>query len=295
MATRYYKPWTPYLYLVPAAIVLVTFVFFPLVRAVYFSLTEYNLLSDPRWVGLSNYQTLFASQPFYRAFWNSVRYFLVVVPVLIVVPMLVAVLVNDRKLPGVTAFRTAYYFPVVTSMVIAGIMWRWLYTERGLLNYAFTSLLPLLDEPVGWLTDPGIALYAVMAVTIWKGIGYYMVIYLAGLQSIPGELYEAATLDGAGPVRKLISITVPLLAPSMAVVGVLSAMAAMKVFDEVFVMTGGGPFQSTRTVVFEIYDLAFDKLRFGYASAMGVVLFAILFVFSVVSVRFGERRYEGAQ
>lgn len=290
MTQRVFKPWAPYLFLLPASIVLGMFFFFPLIRAFIFSLTEYSLLSDPQWLGLANYRELFTSSSVGNAFLNSFRYFIIVVPVLVFVPMLIAVLVN-QPLRGVNVFRTTFYLPVVTSMVIAGIMWKWMYTENGILNYVLTSVVPLIDEPVQWLTSPDTALYSVMVVTIWKGLGYYMVIYLAGLQTIPGELYEAATIDGATSTQKLFRITVPLLVPSMAVVAVLSSTAAMKVFDEVYVMTRGGPFESSRTAVYQIYDTAFDKLQFGYASAMGVLLFMILLVISIISIRVSESRY----
>ncbi|AHC13960.1 carbohydrate ABC transporter permease [Salinispira pacifica] len=293
MISRMYKPWTPYLYLIPTLSILILFIFYPLLRAVGFSFTSYNLLSDPQFIGLDNYVRLFSSPEFYRALFNSLKYFLVVVPVLVLLPLLVAVLVNDTKLRGVNVFRTVYYFPVVTSMVVAGIIWKWMYTERGILNYLFTDVLHITSEPVAWLTNPDTALFAVMVVTIWKGIGYYMVIYLAGLQSINPELYEAATIDGAPAWRQLFQITIPLLTPTMAVVGIMSSMAAMKVFDEVYVMTGGGPFGSTRTMVFEIYDTAFDKLSFGYASAIGVVLFSILFILSFLSIRRSDKSYSG--
>lgn len=290
---RKYHAATPYLYLTPTLIILGLFVFYPLVRAVGFSFTRFNLLTPPAWIGLENYRVLFASSGFYRALVNSIRYFLVVVPALIFIPLLVAVLVNDRTLKLINGFRTMFYFPVVTSMVVAGIIWRWIYVERGILNFLLVDMLRLLPDRVAWLANPNTALYAVMVVTIWKGIGYYMVIYLAGLQSINGELYEAATIDGASRFIQLVRITIPLLIPSIAIVGIMSSMAAMKVFDEVYVMTGGGPFGSTRTMVFEIYDSAFDKLNFGYASAMGVVLFSILFVFSFFSVRISDAKYRG--
>ncbi len=290
---KLHKPVEPYLYLLPTMIILGLFVFFPLIRAVGFSFTSYNLLSPPKWTGLANYKRLSADPSFYTAFTNSLRYFLVVVPSLVFLPLLVAVLVNDRTLRGVNAFRTIIYFPVVTSMVVAGILWKWMYTDRGILNYLLVEVLSILKEPVSYLTNPKTALYAVMVVTIWKGIGYYMVIYLAGLQSISSDIYEAATIDGASRLRQLVSLTIPLLAPTMAVVAIMSSMAAMKVFDEVYVMTGGGPFGTTRTLVFEIYDRAFDKLNFGYASAIGVVLFSILFIFSFISIKISEQKYKG--
>ncbi len=284
---------TPYLYLLPTMIILILFVFYPLARAIQYSFTDFNLLSPPKWIGLENYKTLFKSDSFYRALLNTLKYFIVVVPVLVILPLLIAVLVNDTKLKGVTIFRTIYYFPVVTSMVVAGIIWKWMYMEKGLLNYVLYNLLHLISEPISYLTNPNTALFCIMVVTIWKGLGYYMVLYLAGLQSINQELYEAATIDGASKFKQLRSITVPLLAPTIAVVAIMSSMAAMKVFDEIYVMTAGGPFNSTRTLVYEIYDTAFDKLKFGYASSIGVVLFILLFVFSYISMKNSEKTYRG--
>ncbi|MGD1823438.1 MAG: carbohydrate ABC transporter permease [Pleomorphochaeta sp.] len=284
---------TPYLYLLPTMIILILFVFYPLARAIQYSFTDFNLLSPPKWIGLENYKTLFKSDSFYRALLNTLKYFIVVVPVLVILPLLIAVLVNDTKLKGVTIFRTIYYFPVVTSMVVAGIIWKWMYMEKGLLNYVLYNLLHLISEPISYLTNPNTALFCIMVVTIWKGLGYYMVLYLAGLQSINKELYEAATIDGASKFKQLRSITVPLLAPTIAVVAIMSSMAAMKVFDEIYVMTAGGPFNSTRTLVYEIYDTAFDKLKFGYASSIGVILFILLFVFSYISMKNSEKTYRG--
>ena len=289
---RYYRPWTPYLYLLPAATVLGVFFFFPFVRAFSYSLHAYSLLSDPVWVGLTNYRNLVADAAFRSAFVNSGIYLLLVAPCLVTIPLFIAVLVN-QPLRGVAIFRTIYYLPVVTSFVVAAVMWRWMYTEKGVLNYVLLTVFPIVTRPIPWLTDARIALYSVMIVTIWKGLGYYMMIYLAGLQTIPTQLYEAATIDGAAAWQRFVHITVPLLVPSMAVVAVLSATAAMKVFDEVFVMTGGGPWGSTRTAVFEIYDTAFDKLQFGYAGSMGVVLFTVLLVMSLLGLRISQRRYGG--
>ena len=285
-----YRSFTPYLYLLPAAAVLVPFVFFALLRVFVYSFQEYNIFTPPRWAGLENYRGFLRDPKFWPALANSFRYFLGVVPFLVILPLLIAVAVN-RPLKGIRLFRAVFYFPVITSMVVAGIVWKWIYTERGVLNFLLTDILPVLKEPVSWLTNRPTALPAVMAVTIWKGLGYYMVVYLAGLQSIPKELYEAASIDGAGGFLRLIKITMPMLLPSISVVAVLSSMAAMKVFDEIYVMTGGGPFGSTRTLVFEIYINAFDKIRIGYAGAEAVALFLILLIFSYLGLKTSENRY----
>jgi putative chitobiose transport system permease protein len=273
--------------------ILCFFVFYPLLKAFVYSAQSYNLLSPPRWVGLDNYRALMADDRFGSAFLNSIRYFICVVPLLIVLPMLLAILVN-RQLKGITVFRALFYIPVITSMVVAGIMWKWIYMEGGILDWLLIDVCKIVTVSPRWLTDPKTALYSVMVVTVWKGLGYYMVVYLAGLQAIPVELYEAAKIDGASAFKRFKAITGPMLAPSMAVVAVMSSMAAMKVFDEIYVMTAGGPFETTQTVVYDVYVTAFNDLKFGYASAMGVILFVVLLVFSTLSVRMSERSYSGA-
>jgi len=286
-----YKAYTPYLYLLPAALILIPFVFLALAQVFIYSVQNYNIFTPPRWIGFENFTNLFRDQKFWLALLNTIRYFAVVVPLLVVLPLFIAVLVN-RDLKGINFFRAVFYFPVITSMVVVGIAWKWIYAENGLLNYFLTDLLPLLDDPVNWLSRGDTALASVMAVTVWKGLGYYMIIYLAGLQAIPSHLYEAANIDGAGSFRKLFHVTVPMLFPSISIVTIMSSMAAMKVFDEIFVMTGGGPYGSSRTLVFEIYYNAFEKIKIGYSSAMAVVLFFILLLFSWLSLKFSENKYE---
>lgn len=288
---RPYSPFTPYLYLFPALAVLFTFMVWPLIQAFLFSFQEYNVFTGGTWVGLENYRNLLTESNFHRAFGNSVSYFLGVVPALVIIPIFIASLVNQR-IRGINAFRAVYFFPVVTSMVVAGITWRWVYAERGILNYILISLVPGLDSPVAWLSSSETALPAVMTVTIWKGLGYYMIIYLAGLKAIPQELYDVAKIDGTPAWRRMLNITMPLLIPYMTVVGVMSSIAAMKVFDEVYVMTGGGPYGSSRTIVFEIYTQAFERFQMGYGSAMGFILFAVLIVFSGLSVWLSDKTYD---
>lgn len=288
---RPYGNMTPYLYLLPAVLIIGTFVFYPLIRVIIYSFQSYNIFTPPQWVGTENYANILRDKNFYTALKNTVLYFIVVVPTLVVVPMFIAILVN-KKLRGIKFFRASYYLPVITSMVVAGIAWKWIYADSGLLNYFLVDVFHIIKEPISWLNSPKTALFSVMAVTIWKGLGYYMVIYLAGLQSISADVWEAAEIDGATGLRKHLTITVPLLAPSMAVVAVMSSMAAMKVFDEIFIMTSGGPFNSTKTVVFYLYEHAFENLNLGYASAVGVILFLILLVFSVISIRTSERKID---
>jgi putative chitobiose transport system permease protein len=163
-------------------------------------------------------------------------------------------------------------------------MWRWLYDEAGLINYALLRL-GLIHGPIHWLSDPGLALYSVMLVTWWKGLGYYMVIYLAGLEAIPSYYDEAAALDGAGPAARLFHVTIPLLRPSILLCSTISILAALRVFEEIYVMTGGGPIFSTYTIFYYMFDQAFNSLHLGYAAAIGVVLAAITALFSAANFR----------
>ncbi|NBO76136.1 MAG: sugar ABC transporter permease [Betaproteobacteria bacterium] len=247
------------------------------------SFTDYNMINPPQPVGWAQYQRLWADPLFWSALANSALYLVVVVPILVWVPALLAILVN-RPLPGLTWFRAALYLPVVTSLVVSALVWKWLYAEQGLLNTALRAT-GLIEDPVRFLTEPENALFSVMAVTVWSGLGYYMVIYLAALQSIPTPLLEAAELEGVSRRQQIQHIILPLLKPQMAVVAVMSGMASMKVFEEVFVMTQGGPLDSTKTLVFYLYESAFIDFEMGYAAAAGVILFLLTLGLSLLNLR----------
>jgi putative chitobiose transport system permease protein len=203
---------TAYLFLSPALVLLGVFTFYPVVFGTVLSLFDYDVITPPRFVGVAHFRQLWSDRYFWTSLENSVKY-LAVVPVLQLSSIILAVWVR-RPLRGIAWFRAAYYLPVVTSIVVVGILWRWLYDDEGLLNYVLLRL-GVVPTAVHWLSNPGIALYAVMFVTLWKGIGYYMVIYLAGLEAIPPIYAEAAALDGAGPVAILTRVTIPLLRPSV--------------------------------------------------------------------------------
>jgi putative chitobiose transport system permease protein len=279
----------PYAFLAPSALVLGVFLVLPVAMAFYLSFTRYNALTPAVWTGLANYQRLFTDPMFYKSLVNALLFLVGVVPALVILPLFLAVLVNV-KLPGISFFRAAYYLPVVVSMVVAGLMWKWIFAGNGMLNYVLMSLLPgLMKAPVVWLSQPETALMAVMAVTVWKGLGYYMVIYLAGLQTIPTEIYESAALDGATPWQQTTRLTIPLLLPSIAFVAIVSSISALKVFTEIYVMTNGGPSNATTTVVYYLYQQAFENLNMGYANAIGMVLFVIILGFSMLNLRFFEK------
>ncbi len=282
------NPLTPFLFLVPGLIILGAFIFYPMLHAIWLSFTNYNIVNDAEFIGLENYQKLFNDPMFWKVLGQTLLYLIIVVPALVVLPIFLAILVN-KQIKGIGFFRSAYYIPVVTSMVVVGIAWKWVYADQGVLNYILDSL-GVISEPINWLTSTSTSLFAVMIVTIWKGLGYYMVIYLAGLQSIPDDLYEAADIDGASKWKQIWHITVPLLMPSIMIVTIMSSISAMKVFEEIYVMTGGGPLNSSKTLVFYIYQEAFEKLQMGYASAAGVVLFLITLIFSIINIKFMNKK-----
>ena len=275
---------TPYLFLLPALAVLGIAVFYPAFQAFSLSFTQYDLdlTQAPQWVGLKNFQKLFNDKVFWQTIRNTFLYLIGVVPIFVIVPLVLAILVN-QKLRGIRWFRIAYYTPVIISMVVAGIAWKALYASDGILN----QLLKIVGftDGIPWLTSPDLALWSVMLVTIWKGLGYYMVIYLAGLQGIPVDLYEAAAIDGSDGWQKHWDITIPLMRPYLSLVAVISSISAMKVFEEVYIMTQGGPLNHSKTVVYYVYEKAFQDLEINYASAIGLVLFLFILILSIINLK----------
>ncbi|RMH65284.1 MAG: sugar ABC transporter permease [Cyanobacteria bacterium J003] len=280
---------TPYLFLAPALGLLTLTVFWPALQAFFLSFSRYetDLLSPPVWVGWANFAQLWGDGVFWKTLGNTFLYLVVVVPILAIAPLLLAILVN-QPLRGIHWFRAAYYSPVIISMVVAGIAWRWLYAPNGLLNQLVQGL-HLRDTPIPWLTSPRLALFSVTAVTIWKGLGYYMVIYLAGLQGISGELYEAAAIDGSDGWQQHWDITLPLMRPYLLLVSIISAISATKVFEEVYVMTQGGPLNSSKTIVYYIYENAFQRLEINYACTMGLILFLFILSLSLLNLKLGRQ------
>ena len=278
---------TPYLFLAPALIVLALTVLWPAIQAFYLSFTrfEYDLTQPPAWVGFANFQKLWRDPVFWKTLGNTLLYLVCVVPALVTLSLGLAILVN-QSIKGIRWFRTAYYTPVVISMVVAGIAWKWLYASNGLLNQGLQLLG--FTEGIPWLTSPDLSLFSVMVVTVWKGLGYYMVIYLAGLQGIPADLYEAAAIDGSDGLQKHWDITIPLMRPYLFLVAVISSISATKVFEEIFIMTKGEPLNSSKTVVYYLYERAFQDLEMSYACAIGLVLFLIIFGLSILNLKLGQ-------
>jgi putative chitobiose transport system permease protein len=282
LTSRYF---TPYLYLITPLVLLLVFFVLPVCQTFWMSLQDYGQdLYQPQFVGLENYQTLVESPAFWKALGNTFLVVLGVVPAMCILPIVMALLIN-QQLKGIALFRTLIYLPVIISMVVVGIAWKWLYAYDGLINYGLT----LLGLPkTGWLVNPDIALWAVMLVIVWKGLAYYMMMYLAHLQSISQELYQAAEIDGANRLQKHWHITIPALWPTIIMVAIISTIGSLKVFTEIYVMTQGGPVGSTQTLVYQIYEQAFQSLDLGLASAGGLVLMVILILVSLVQLRFSD-------
>ncbi|NHR06619.1 sugar ABC transporter permease [Chromobacterium haemolyticum] len=273
-----------WLFLAPALSLMAAFTFWPLLFGAYLAFTRYDLLSPPQWAGLENFEFLLQDEVFWRAMRNSLLY-LLVVPAIQLAAIALALLAN-RPLRGVKLFRAAVYLPVITTVAVVGIMWNWMYADYGVLNSALRWLrLLTAQQEIGFLSDEDIALFAVMFVTFWRGVGYYMVLYLAGLQAIPAEMQEAALLDGANAWQRFWRITLPMLRPTILFCSLISTLDALKAFEEVLVMTRGGPLNSTYTVLYYMFHQGFDQLDFGRGAAAGLLLTGVCLLLAGLNFR----------
>jgi len=267
-----------YLFITPNFLVILFFTFIPVFFALYMSLTDWNILSDPNFIGLENYEKIFSDPLAKETFLNTFYFAVVSVPINVFLTLLLAVLLN-QKIKGITFFRTAYYLPVISASVAVSLMFMWILANNGLLNQILGGLG---IEPVRWLTDPKIALNSVIGVTIWKGLGLNMIIFLAALQDIPKELLEAAAIDGANAVQKFFKITIPLLSPVIFFVTITGVIGSFQSFDLVYNMTRGGPGHSTTVIGFYIWRQAFDYLHMGYGAALAFIVFAAILVLTIL-------------
>jgi putative chitobiose transport system permease protein len=282
---------TPYLFLVPALVLLAIFVLYPIGAVVYYSFTDFDIVTPPVPVGLENYQRLLTDDTFWLALTHSIIY-LLVTPILIFLSIGLAIIVN-RRLRGVSVFRALYFVPAVAGSIAIGLSWRWLFDRSGFVN-SVLQWLGMIEEPIQWLATPALVLPLAMLLTIWAGVGYYAVIFLAGLQNIPEELYDAARIDGCSDWQKHRHVSLPGLRPQIVFVFVISSLAALKVFDEIYVLTNrtGGILDSGVTMVFYLWKQAFQLNHAGYAAAIAIVLLIVTLGFSIVNVRLLERRDE---
>ncbi|MBI5667937.1 MAG: sugar ABC transporter permease [Chloroflexi bacterium] len=280
-----------YLFILPSLIHLIAFLFIPLVFSFFLSFRDWTKPSfaDAPYVGLDNYQFLLGDRRFWQAMGNSAYYTALAVPLGMAFSLAIAIVMN-QKLKGKAFFRTLFFMPVVSSWVAVSIIWLTLLDPNvGIVNYVL-KLFGVTGP--NWLGDPRSAMPSIALIAIWKSAGFNMVIWLAGLQAIPQELYEAAAIDGANRWQSFWRITLPLLAPTSFFLAVTGVIGALQVFTPVYVLTKGGPLDSTNTAVFHIYRRAFQEFDFGYASAQSWVLFAVIFVITVIQVGLRRRNEE---
>jgi putative chitobiose transport system permease protein len=279
---------TPYVFLLPALALLGIFVVYPIVAVIYYSFTDFDIVRPPVPIGLANYQQLLGDPTFWLALTHSFVY-LIVTPIIIALSIVLAIVVN-RRLRGIHIYRALYFVPAVSGSIAIGLTWQWLFQRSGLINSVLLTL-GVITRPVQWLTTPEFVLPIAMLLTIWAGFGYYAVIFLAGLQNIPEELYDAARIDGCSDFQKHWHVSLPGLRPQIVFVAVISSLAALKVFDEIYVLTNqtGGFLDSGVTMVFYLWRQAFVQQHAGYASAIAIALLVITLIFSIVNVRILER------
>jgi len=281
------------LFLAPAIVILSVFFFAPVIAGFALSVTDFDLytlgdMHNLRFVALRNYRDLLGNPVFWTAFGNTLYFALVGGPLTVAVSLFAALLVNARLTRWKALFRTIYFAPVVTTLVAVSLVFKYLYHPRfGLINLALGALhLPQPD----WLGDPHFAMPAIILLGVWKGFGYTMIIFIAGLQNIPEELYEAAKLDGAGMWGQFRHVTLPMLGPTFLFVGIVVAIGQLQIFAEPYVMTQGGPLNKTLTIVMMMYQQGFKFWRMGYAAAVAFVLFLIIGVATLLQMRLQEKR-----
>jgi len=277
----------PYIFLLPVLIGMLVFSAGPILVSFILSFTQWDMVSPPQWIGGGNYADIIASDLFWQVFRNTAYYAALAVPSTIAIALFLALAVN-RKLKGIAIFRTAFFMPVVTSMVAVAIVWGWMYNpDYGLINYLLHAWFNVRGP--SWLQDPNWAMPAMAVVGVWKATGYNMIIFLAGLQSIPDEYYEAARLDGANRRQRLFSITLPMLSPTIFFVLVVTLIGAFQLFEQTYILTRGGPANATLTLSYFIFQNAFQFFRMGYASALAYVLFAVVFLLTLFQWRYQKK------
>ena len=272
-----------YLLIAPNFIIYIVFIFIPIFWTIGLSFTDYDL-STANFVGLDNYINLFRDSIFLKALWNTVRYTLMSLPLGMVIGLCLALLIN-KKFTGRAFYRAVFYLPQIVSLTAASLAWLYLMSDNGILNML---LRQLGMGKISWLSDPGMALVSIVILSLWMQSGYNMLLFLSGLQSIPEHLYEAAQIDGANNRQAFLHVTIPQLAPTTFFVFVMSCIHSFQVFGQVYMMTGGGPDNSTTTLAHQVYTNAFQYYKMGYGSAMAVVLLLIILLMTLINFKFGN-------
>ena len=278
-----------YLFLLPNFLGFLVFTFIPVIFAFVLSFTNWDGSDRMDFVGVDNFVKMFQDSNFTISFLNTVIYTVGTVPVIMLLALLLSMLLNSG-VKGAALFRAFHFFPHISSVVAIAVVWQFLYNpSMGPINQALKAIG--IQNPPGWLSDKDWALLGVMIMIIWKGIGYYMINYLAGLQAIPKDLYEAATIDGANGFEQFWYVTLPQLKPTNFYVAIMCVIQSFQVFTPIYVMTQGGPGRATSVLVYQIYKDAFVNFKMGYASAMSMALFVVIFVVTLIQFRL-QNKYE---
>lgn len=277
-----------YGFLLPNIIGFAVFILFPVIASFGMSFTEWNGFGEIRFIGLDNYIKLWSDESFRISFLNSIIMTVVTVPATLFLAIVAAVALN-KGIRGIKFFRTALFLPHITSTIAVAVVWQLLFNPTmGPINGFLQSIG--IDNPPGWFASSQWALISVIIVNIWHSVGYYMILYLAGLQGIPADLYEAAELDGAGAFVRFRKITLPMLSPVIFFTIIIGIINSFKVFDLIYVLTQGGPGRATRVLVYDIYYTAFQRYEYGYASSMAYVLFALILIITLIQFR-GQKKW----
>ena len=275
---------TGFFFVLPAVLFTLALFIFPLLMTMWMSLNDWPLLGKPTFIGLENYTTLVQDKQFWSSLWFTTQYTLWVTPAIFLLAFVLALLVN-LPLHGIGFFRTSYFLPVVIGLGTSSLLWVWLLNDRvGIVNRILMDL-GVLQKSVVWLADKNLALYAIIVSIVWKTVGFSMILLLSGMQAIPEELYQAAMVDGASYWGRLVHITLPLLRRTFALALVISVIGSYLAFDQFFIMTRGGPQNSTITTVYWIFNNSFTYYKMGYGAALSLVLLVILTLLSVAQLR----------
>lgn len=277
---------TGWAFISPALIGFSIFTFGAIIHSFYLSLTEYNLLSPPKFIGFRNYIRAFTEDEyFYQYFGNTIYFVITLVPIVLVTSLLLALLIHKKTGHLTNAYRVALFLPSITSTVAISMVWIWILNpDIGLLNNFLCAIG--FQTPPMWLADPAWSKPALVIMRVWQMSGYYMIMFMAGLQNIPESLYEAASVDGATPIQQFFKITVPQLANITFVVMILLVLEAFKMFESIFIMTEGGPLGSTSTIMYYIYEKGFSDYEMGYASTLAWIFFAVIMVVTLIQYHF---------
>lgn len=280
------KALTVLLFLLPCLIGLIVFNLIPIIQSAYISFTEWNLISSPRFIGFDNFIDIFSDEYSIKSILNTFRFAILYVPIVIVISLFLAAIL-DMKLKFVQVYRSLIFIPVLLSWVVVSLLWMWLFNaDNGLINY----LLSLLGiKGPAWLLDKNYAMTAIIIASLWKDMGYFAIIFLSGLQNISDEFYESASIDGASSFRKFINITLPLLSPTFFFVTIVLTINSLQVFDQMYVMTKGGPLGSTTTIVMQIYNNAFKLSHAGLACAQAWFLVLITLILTLIQNKLQKR------